>query len=77
MPLPSSTPPQTKQNIDILKQLQLPRLPKPHTAKQHNQTMPSVYELKRTLCLKVGEELGNGFKIKDIEVRFFFEGGGG
>jgi hypothetical protein len=36
--------------------------------------MPSVYELKKTLSLKAGEELGNGFVVKDIEVRF--AGGG-
>jgi hypothetical protein len=32
--------------------------------------MPSVYELKKTLSLKAGEVLGNGFVVKDIEVRF-------
>lgn len=37
--------------------------------------MPSVYELKKTLSLKAGEVLGNGFKVKDIEVRFAGEGG--
>lgn len=71
------TPCQQNRTLTFLTQLQLPRLPDPHTAKQHNQAMPSVYELKKTLCLKVGEELGNGFKIKDIEVRFFGGGGGG